>query len=206
MISDPDLRIAELLAARLCHELVGPITAVANGAELLCEAGLEGDPEALAVIGESAQRAGSRLQFYRFAYGFGGEGQTAGPSPGELAAGYFAASPIACRYGEMVRCLPLIQQKLACNLLVLGAEALVRGGRIAVDVGAGGIRVEAAGDGVTLAHEQSAALRMTTPVAALTSRTVHGYFTGRLARAQGCRLVDELAPGRLCIGSISAAR
>jgi len=30
-----DLRIAELLAARLCHELVSPVGAINNGVELL---------------------------------------------------------------------------------------------------------------------------------------------------------------------------
>ena len=36
-----DLRVLELLAARLCHELISPIGAIANGVELLGE----DDPE-----------------------------------------------------------------------------------------------------------------------------------------------------------------
>jgi hypothetical protein len=32
-----DLRVAELLTSRLCHDLVGPIGAVGNGLELLTE-------------------------------------------------------------------------------------------------------------------------------------------------------------------------
>ena len=32
-----DLRVLELLSARLCHELSGPITAINNGVELLAE-------------------------------------------------------------------------------------------------------------------------------------------------------------------------
>ena len=30
-----DMRVAELLASRLCHDLVGPIGAVNNGMELM---------------------------------------------------------------------------------------------------------------------------------------------------------------------------
>jgi histidine phosphotransferase ChpT len=123
-----DLRISELLTARLCHELVGSITAVANGADFLCEAGLEVDQEALALIQESARRASSRLQFYRFAYGFSGHGRVTGLLPHELAAGFFATSQVTYRYPEDVRALSLVEQKLACNLLVFGSEALVRGG------------------------------------------------------------------------------
>jgi histidine phosphotransferase ChpT len=36
-VSAFDLRLAEMLASRLCHDLVNPIGAVANGAELLSE-------------------------------------------------------------------------------------------------------------------------------------------------------------------------
>src|SRR5215813_6347624 len=72
------MRVLELLTARLCHELSAPIAAINNGVELLT--GEDMDPEAspetsfmrdaAALIGDSARRARSRLQFYRFAYGF----------------------------------------------------------------------------------------------------------------------------------------
>jgi hypothetical protein len=40
------------------------------------------------------------------------------------------------------------------------------------------------GEDVSIARQQSAALTLTTPVAELTVRTVHGYFTGLLARTK----------------------
>lgn len=205
MKSVPDLRISQLLAARLCHELVGPITAVANGADLLCDDGVETDQEALALVGESALRAASRLEFYRFAYGFVGDGRAAGPPPCELAADYFKGSRILCRYGNEVRSLPLIQQQLVCNLLVIGAEALGRGGIIAVKAADCGIRLEAAGEDVLMTREQSAALTLVAPLADLSARTVHGYFTGLLARAQGWQLAEATTPGRLYITSLPQA-
>jgi histidine phosphotransferase ChpT len=205
MTPGSELRISELLTARLCHELVGPITAVANGADLLSEDGVEVDREALTLVGESARRAGNRLQFYRFAYGFGGDGHAAGQPPCDLADGYFAASRIVCRYGETVRSLPLVQQKLACNLLVFAAEALTRGGVVTLDAAECGLRLSAAGDAVCLTREQAEALALAPPVAQLTSRTVHAYFTGLLARAQGWRLLAMPTPGRLAIASVAAA-
>jgi histidine phosphotransferase ChpT len=199
-----DLRLAELLAARLCHELAGAITAATNGADLLGEPDLEVDRETLALVGDSARRAGSRLQFYRFAYGYGGNGDAAGPPPRELVAGYFAASRIVCHYGDEVGALPPIQQKLACNLLAFGAEALARGGHIAIGFAAGGLRLEVAGEGLSLAREQSLALGLNLRVAELTTRTVQAYFTALLARIQGWRLVDVAAPGRLHISASPA--
>ena len=32
-----DLRVLELLAARLCHDLIGPVSAISNGVELLAD-------------------------------------------------------------------------------------------------------------------------------------------------------------------------
>ena len=68
MAVSEDLQLVELVAARLCHDLVGPIGAIANGAELLGDGGAL-DVEVVALIGESARRASRRLQIYRVAYG-----------------------------------------------------------------------------------------------------------------------------------------
>ncbi len=188
-----DLRILELLTARLCHELSGPIGAVGNGVELLDEDDPDFVREALALVQDSAGRAARRLQFYRFAYGFGAEAVTAGPVPGELAAKFFEGTSIYCDYAESVRALPLGQQKLACNLLLIGAEALVRGGRLALGTALTGLQLDVVGEAALLASQQAAALRLETPAAAITARTVQAYFTALLARAGGWRL-ESAAP------------
>ena len=193
MAGAPDLRILELLTARLCHELSGPIGAVGNGVELLDEDDPDFAREALALVQDSARRAARRLQFYRFAYGFGGEAATAGPAPCELAARFFEGTPIACDYAESARTLPLVQQKLGCNLLLVGAEALVRGGRLALGTTFTGLQLDVAGEAALLASEQAAALRLETPVAAVAARTVQAYFTALLARAGGWQL-ESAAP------------
>src|SRR5476649_361754 len=64
-----ELRMAELLCTRLCHDLTGPIGAVNNGAEFLSEEGFNLQGQAVELITSSAASAVARLQFYRFAYG-----------------------------------------------------------------------------------------------------------------------------------------
>ncbi len=64
-----EFRVLELLNARLCHELVSPVGAINNGVELLGEDDPDFVRDAIALIGQSARKAGQRLQFYRFAYG-----------------------------------------------------------------------------------------------------------------------------------------
>ena len=83
-------------AARLCHDLIGPVAAIANGVELLGEDDPDFVRDAVALVGNSARKANARLQFFRFAYGFGGGG-LAGPAPHQLAAEYFAETAIDMR-------------------------------------------------------------------------------------------------------------
>ncbi len=198
-----NMRVLELLTARLCHELSGPITAVGNGVELLAEDDADFAGEAFALITNSARRAANRLQFYRFAYGFGGD--AAGPAPCELVAKFLGGMPIACDYTERVRALPLDQQKLGCNLILVGADALTHGGRLALGVRSTGLQLEIEGATISFASEQAAALRLEAPVEELTSRTVNAYFAGLLARALGCRLTNaEPGPGRVRLFSIAS--
>jgi histidine phosphotransferase ChpT len=203
-----DIRLSELLAARLCHELSGPVAAINNGVELLAEE--DADPgstaatsfmrDAVTLVSESARRASSRLQFYRFAYGFG-HGAGAGQPPHELAIGFFDRSRFVCDYAESIRGLPLEWQKLACNLLSVGAEALPRGGRLILADSP--LNVVAVGEAAALSLEARAALTLATPITELTSRTVQAYFTGLLAKALDCRLTGREEPGRVRLTAIA---
>ena len=55
-----DLRVAQLLSSRLCHDLVGPIGAVNTGLELFQE-GFDDDEKALGLVADSAGEATRRL-------------------------------------------------------------------------------------------------------------------------------------------------
>jgi len=57
-----DLRVLELLSARLCHDLIGPVSAISNGAELLADEEPEFVKDAIALVGDSAPKATPRQQ------------------------------------------------------------------------------------------------------------------------------------------------
>jgi hypothetical protein len=68
------------------------------------------------------------------------------------------------------------------------------------------LRLDVVGEAVSLASEQTAALRLETPVAAVTSRTVQAYFTALLAQARGWRLESAAPePGRFRLSSVESA-
>jgi len=198
-----DMRVCGLLTARLCHDLAGPIAAIGNGAELLADDDPDFAREAAGLIGDSARTAARRLQLFRFVYGFS-QGVPAGPPPQALAGEYFAGTAIACDYAEPVRALPFEVQKLGCGLLLVGAEALPRGGRLALAGAADGIELEGVGEGTGPSPEARDALTLSAPVEALTSRTVGAYFCGKLAETLGWQLTVAGEPGRFRLSAAPA--
>jgi histidine phosphotransferase ChpT len=198
-----DMRVLDLLSARLCHELISPVGAIANGVELLGEDDPDFVKEATALIAQSARKAGQRLQFYRFAYGaLAGDagGGSGGPDARDLVDGLLDGGKIACDWqagGDVAAAW----RKLACNLVVLAAEALPRGGAITVTAATGAspaLEIAAQGEATNLTAEGKEALALRTPVGELTSRTVHAYYTGLLARLLAASVaIDETATGRI---------
>jgi histidine phosphotransferase ChpT len=194
-----DTRVSALLCARLCHELIGPITAINNGTELLADEDLDFADDAVELIGVGARQAADRLQFYRFAYGFSG-GAAIGIQPRDLAARLFGGSRITCEYSESAAVLPLEWQRLACNLLLVAADALPRGGRLVLATAI--LEIEAIGEATSLPPETLAALTLVASVDGLTSRTVQAYFAGVLARSLGCRLVGTAESRRVRLAAV----
>ncbi|HYL50045.1 MAG TPA: histidine phosphotransferase family protein [Stellaceae bacterium] len=182
-----EFRVLELLASRLCHELISPVGAVNNGVELLNDGDASFVRDATTLIGQSARRAAMRLQFYRFAYGAGGLGGGA-PDAKSLVAGILEGGKVRCDWPAEFDVLAAPWQKLACNLMLLASEILPRGGSVTLARAGNGVAAAAAGEAVNLTAELKAALAPAAEVAALSARTVHAYFTARYAENVGARL------------------
>lgn len=191
-----DLCVAELLAARLCHDLVGSIGAVNNGLELLAD-----DPqqsEALGLVGRSARRAASAVQFYRLAYG-AGAGEDDPIAVQKLVLDWFSASRIAFSWSDDLSFagLPQGAGKLLLNLVELAGTALPQGGTLTAQSGIGDVvsflAVTAAGTGATLRDDlRTTILTEQTAPDDLTPRTVQAFFTCHLARRmEGEFLLNE---------------
>ena len=66
-----ETKFAEMLCTRFCHDIIGPVGAVNNGAEFLRDEMPSVKSQALDLIESSSKEAVSRVQFYRQAYGVG---------------------------------------------------------------------------------------------------------------------------------------
>ena len=197
-----DMRVAELLASRLCHDLVGPIGAVNNGLELLEDEDLGMSDDAIQLSASSARQAANLLQFYRLAYGM--TGARIGDDLGnlrELAAGFLSSGKTTLDWTTVEQPVgetPDGLGKLLLNVIVLGEECLPRGGSLGVSLadGAAGLEVAvtANGAGVRLREESQLALTDGMVIEELTPRNVHGYFTRLLAQRMGADLIVD-SPG-----------
>ena len=68
-----DLELAALISSRICHDVISPVGAIANGLEMLAEEQDEAMREqTMALIRKSASQASAKLQFARLAFGAAG--------------------------------------------------------------------------------------------------------------------------------------
>lgn len=206
-----DLKLAEMLASRLCHDLVNPIGAVANGVELMSEFCDTMQKDALDLVASAADSAMKRVAFFRVAYGFAGhdEGQSILEVRG-LAAGFLAGGKVALAWppgpDDAALGLPRSGLKLLLALVALGAETLPRGGSLAVTVESPtGAKVVATGTGARIEASSEAILaafkaERTPALEALEAKSVGAAYAARLAREIGADLAAEAAQDRITLG------
>ena len=60
--------MSTLVGSRICHDLISPLGAIANGIELMSMSGMADSPE-IKLIAESIECANARVRFFRIAYG-----------------------------------------------------------------------------------------------------------------------------------------
>ena len=196
-----DIRVLELLASRVCHDLVSPVGAIHNGLELIEE--MEDEPapaflgESIKLIEHSAGQAERRLKLFRLAYGMAGRDQRGFADARGAAQGWVEGSRTTLHWPAGAVPDALTERtgiaKVLLNLIVLAEEALTHGGTVAVagegTASAGRVTVTAEGRPGALSAEADAALKGGVAPEDLTPRTVHAYVTGRFADAYGFRLV-----------------
>lgn len=152
-MSADDLTLAELLCARLCHDLAGAVGAAAAGAELL-EDGFA-DTETIQLVAASAGGAAARLKFLRAAFGPATQSQPTEALRDLVAAHLASSAPApALEWRVAAATLPPDAARLLLNLVLVARDALPKGGRVAVsDNGAGQLTVAAYGAPAQLADE-----------------------------------------------------
>lgn len=134
------LELAALIASRVCHDVISPVGAIANGLEVLEEEKDESMREmAMDLVRQSALQASAKLQFARLAFGASG---SAGASidldsARDVAQIFFSHEKADLEWAAPSALLPKNQVKLLLNLLLLAGASVPRGGSVRAEVAAG---------------------------------------------------------------------
>ncbi|MDR3423972.1 MAG: histidine phosphotransferase family protein [Alphaproteobacteria bacterium] len=199
-----DMRVMELLASKLCHDLVSPVSAINNGVELIEEIGGSVVAEAMKLIGDSGGVASRRLRLYRLAYGRAGSENALGlKDVRQVAEQYLSGTKITLVWPEDVPSEGAVERrgflKTILNLIVLAEETLAYGGAVTLHRDEeGGCQLEIVGRNACLNLRLQEALEGSVSVEELTPRSIQAYLTGRFAENFGFKLThDHSIPDRL---------
>ena len=138
MSNEFQLRIAELMCSRVCHDLISPIGAINNGVEFLNERAEGGSGNSAELIVKCSKQALDKLSFFRAAFGVGGqEGMLQWAEIRAMLENCAVERHIKIIWngddGEIGKKIPKVLGKLLLNLIYLAIECLPRGGVVSVD-------------------------------------------------------------------------
>jgi len=208
MISQTDL--AAMLCSRLCHDMLSPVGALANGLELLAD---ERDPQmrdkVVELLEQSARISTDKLKFFRLAFGAaGGFGEAIPIDEARSVIEALVADNkrITINWAIPEPSLPKPAVQVLLNLAQIALDSLVRGGTL--DIGAerreGAVEIVARARGDRIAFDETIgrALQGDLAPADITSRTAAAHMIAVLAEEMQGGLQYKLGDGALVLGAV----
>lgn len=215
MNESSSIDLAALLCSRLCHDMLSPVGAFANGLELLAT---ETDPamrqNCIDLLEQSATVSTNKLKFFRLAFGAaGGFGDRVPVSEARDLIAAVAADKgrIEVQWALADANLGKPAVKVLLNFAQIAVDALVRGGTLMVGAerrpdGAGAtnceIVVRATGPKIAFDKSLGAALDGTLAPGELSSRTAAAHMIHLLARECGGGVQYMLDDAALVLGAV----
>ena len=184
-------KLTALVASRICHDMVEPMSAIIQGLEMIKDGDGKPDPDALSLLDHGVGKAWAKLEFFRFAMaGAMAEGDS------ELEEGHPVATKLySVLKADLVWSAPAVKMprpavRVIVNLLLIANECLPRGGKVEITASkqgdAGEVIVTATGPRGKLKDATFAALKGEGDE--LTGHTIQPTLTGLLARQGGVEL------------------
>lgn len=192
-MSEINITVLELLSSKICHDLISPVGAVANGVEFLEEMGADAGSDVTDLIAYSAKQSSSKLQAFRMAYGAGGADSGIKPEDvhklfgslieldGKITQNWDPYAPIGPEYER-----PPALGKVMMLCFLTCIEALPKGGEVTVTPeGSEMLTITAKGADAGLKPLSLKALNGDMTVEGLDPKLVHGYMVNHVATSYG---------------------
>lgn len=194
VLSDMDL--SALLCSKVCHDVISPVGAIANGLEVLED---EQDAEmreiALDLVRRSSRQASAKLQFCRIAFGAAGSaGSSIDTGDAEdVAKKFIGDDKIELEWAIPREIRPKSEVKLMLNMLMLAISSIARGGKIVMGVtDGGGLTATATGKNAKVPDKTAAMLAGDVQEGEMDARLAQVYYTLRLASECNLDLTGEV--------------
>ena len=191
--------LAALLCARICHDLVSPVSALGTALEVLDDPdNPDMHEDALGLIKLSARQASAKLQYLRLAFGAGGSapGVIGMDQVRDLADGLYGEGKVEVEFGGDVTELSKDHVRLLLNLIMMAVGAVPRGGQVSVVPSGNGEGVEllltATGPKARLAEDVAKPLTGAMPEGGFDGRSIQPFYTGLLAREMKGRITANV--------------
>jgi histidine phosphotransferase ChpT len=199
-----DLELAALVSSRICHDVINPVAAIANGLEMLAEEPDQAMREAaMDLIRKSAYQASAKLQFARLAFGAAGSaGAEIDLRDAEKVTREFmqGSGKHQLTWQGPAVTLPKNKVKLLLNLAALGVVALPRGGTVSVEIAGTppnvNFIVQAKGNAARLTDQVKSLLLGANGVA-IDAHSIQPYYASRVAAAAGMTVTVEASEGEV---------
>jgi histidine phosphotransferase ChpT len=198
-----EFELSELLIAKFCHDLAGPIGAINNGFEFLKEENSEMRQKAYQLVEISAKQSVARLQFFRYIYG-------TLPAVGEanlsevklLADNYLVGSKVSLNWPNEGMVVPGVSishrmAQIILNLIHVSSYVLIHGGVVSVEMeklpNGKRVQVVAKGNQVKQEEETTKILLGQLDGIVISTKNVHIYNVMQKVSAIKARLTCEVA-------------
>ena len=193
-------RVLELIASKICHDMVSPVGAISNGVELMEELGESA--EALSLISSSAEQASIRLKCFRLAYGGAGTDKNIGfKEIIDAFTDWIKAGNVNVKFDDDLSLKfsmpPKGFLKVLLNLLMLVTECSKGEGEIHVSAleGNKGVKILTTGSNIGFREGVEEALVGESNPEELDARSVHSYLAGQFAKHFDLKIEHNLSEG-----------
>ncbi|MBL1420463.1 MAG: histidine phosphotransferase [Alphaproteobacteria bacterium] len=205
-----ELELAALLCSRVCHDVISPVGAIANGLEVLEDEKDEQMKEfAMNLIKKSALQASAKLQFARLAFGAAG---SAGAHIDLMDAKYVSEAfidknKVNLTWQAPVATMAKNKVKLLLNLLLIALTTIPRGGSIDVsvddDVENAAFLLKASGKAAKIATNMNDLLNANVDAEGIDARDVQVYYAGLIAREVDMDVILDIDGEDVTIGAVA---
>jgi histidine phosphotransferase ChpT len=184
-------KLTALVASRICHDMVEPMSAIIQGLEMIKDGDGKADPDALSLLDHGVGKAWAKLEFFRFAMaGAMAEGESELEEGRAVAIKLYSVLKPELVWSAPAVAMPRPAVRVIVNLLLIANECLPRGGKVEITASkqaeGGEIVVTATGPRAKL--KEATALALRGEGQELTGHTIQPTLTGLLARQGGVEL------------------